>query len=230
MGESATATAAMATASEGARARWAGALYLAIIAAGISAEVALRGAVVVPGDAAATLAAVAAWPGALRWAAMLDVAMVGCDVGVGVLLYLLLRPAGAALALAALAFRLLQAAVLAASLLLQPAALLAAGQGGEAGALVLPLLELHALGYDVGLVFFGLSCLATAVLLRRSPLFPTWLAAAPAAAGAVYLLGSTLRLLAPEVQAQVQAIYLVPLAAELLLALTLLLRGARARG
>ena len=85
-------------------ARGAGALYLAIIVAGISAEAALRGAVVVPGDAAATLAAVADWPGALRWATALDVAMVGCDVGVGVLLYRLLRPAGPTLALAALGF------------------------------------------------------------------------------------------------------------------------------
>ncbi len=215
-------------------ARGAGALYLAIIVAGISAEAALRGAVVVPGDAAATLAAVADWPGALRWATALDVAMVGCDVGVGVLLYRLLRPAGPTLALAALAFRLIQAATLAANLMLQPAALAAAagqGTGQETGqgtgALVLPLMELHALGYDLGLVFFGLSCLATAALLRRTELFPGWLAAAPAAAGAVYLLGSTLRLLAPEVQALLQPIYLVPLVAELLLA-AMLLRGPRA--
>ena len=51
-------------------ARLAGVLYLAIILLGLTSELALRGALLVPGDAAATAERILAAPGLLReWAA-----------------------------------------------------------------------------------------------------------------------------------------------------------------
>lgn len=203
-------------------ARLAGALYLVVIVAGVWGEGFARGALVVAGDAAATAANVREAPGLLRASMATDAVMAVADVALAVLLYLLLRPAGPAVALAAMVFRLLQAAVLGANLLHLPSALWLLDTGGPAGALapgqaeVLALrhLEMHAHGYDLGLVFFGVSSLLTGWLLWRSGLFPRALGVALAAAGVVYLAGSGLRILAPAGSAAFAPAYALPLLAE----------------
>jgi hypothetical protein len=205
----------------------AGGLYLAIIVLGVWSEAAVRSALVVPGDAGTTAANVLAAEGLFRASLAADAVMAMCDVGLAVLLYRLLRPAGVGLALAATAFRLIQTAVIAANLLTQHTALrVLEGVGGfeDAAGLALLLLDAHSHGYDLGLLFFGVNSLLVGALLWRST-FPRILGPALGAAGVVYLVGSSLRFLAPGVAEAFAPAYLVPLLAESALCFVLLWQG-----
>ena len=77
----------------------------------------------------------------------------------------------------------------------------------------------------LGLVFFGISSLATAMLLARAG--PRVLSALIAAAGLVYLAGSGLRILAPALTDSFSPAYLVAIVAET--AMTIWLLGFAAR-
>ena len=155
------------------------------------------------------------------------------DVALAVLLYVLLRPVNATLALAAAALRLVQTAVIAASLLHQHAALLLLNDAGAAAAfepdqlyaLVVFTLGLHGHGYDLGLVFFGASCLVLGVLIARSTYLPRPLGWLAMAAGVVYLIGSYALFLFPQQADAVQPLYVVPVVSEVALCLWLLVRG-----
>ena len=63
--------------------------------------------------------------------------------------------------------------------------------------MALHALNLHAHGYDLGLIFFAINSLLTGVLIWVSVLFPRIIGAGIAAAGIVYLVGSSLRFFAP---------------------------------
>ncbi|MDD3449070.1 MAG: DUF4386 domain-containing protein [Gammaproteobacteria bacterium] len=216
-------------------ARVAGLLYLVIIVCGISGEAFIRSGLIVPGDAAATAANIRIFQGLFRASFAADAVMLLCDVAIAVLFYVLLRPAGRTLALVAAAFRLTQAAVLGLNLLNQHAAVLVLGGAGYAGAftpdqlnaLALLFLDLHSHGYDLGLLFFGLSCLALGRLVVRSVLFPGVFGYGLMAAGAVYLAGSFTRFLLPDLAPAIAPLYIVPLAVETAFALWLTIRGVR---
>ncbi len=216
-------------------ARTTGLLYLVIIVCGISSEVLVRSLLIVAGDAAATAANIQAAPGLFRLGFAFDALMLLCDVAVAVLFYVLLRPAGRTLALMAAAFRLTQAAVLglnllhyhAAVLLLEGAAYTAALPPLQGNALALFLLDLHSHGYDLGLIFFGLSCLALGRLVVRSGDFPVAFGHGLVAAGAVYLVGSFSRFLFPDLAPALAPLYIVPLVVETAFALWLAIRGVR---
>lgn len=206
---------------------WAGLAYLAIIVLGLGAELAVRQTLVVPGDAEATAQAILGAPGLWRAGIAADLGMVAADIVLALMLYLLLRPAGAGLALLATGLRLAQAAVIAANLLnpLQALLVLQGGPGGEGRAL--SLIETHAYGYDMGLFFFALACLLLGVLIRRSPLLPGWLGWAVSLAGLIYLTGSTLRLFAPEAYNAFAPAYGLTILAETAFAILLLRLGLR---
>jgi len=211
-------------------ARLAGLFYVVIIVCGMASELAVRVPNIVPGDPAATAANLVEKAGLFRLSVAADIVMALSDVALAVLLFWLLRPAGGILALAAMAFRLVQAAIIGAGLLFQQAALLAANSApgfDPAGrkALALLFLDLHAHGYDLGLVFFGVACLCLGRLIVLSGYLPRWLGYLVAAAGLVYLAGSFTRFLAPEFLGAVQFAYAIPLVAETAFALWLLLRG-----
>ena len=218
------------------QARMAGVLYLVIIVCGISAEVLVRGRLIVPGDAAGTAANVLAAPGLFRGGFAADAIMLLADVALAVLLYHLLRPVSQLLSLMGAAFRLMQAAVLglnllnyhAAGLLLGGAGYLAALDAESVHALVSLFLDLHAHGYDLGLIFFGVSNLIVGYLVIRSVRFPAILGYGLQAAGVVYLVGSFTRFLAPAAFATIQPAYAIPLAAELAFCAWLLVKGVRA--
>jgi hypothetical protein len=181
--------------------RLAGLFYLVIIVAGLGAELGLRGPLIDLTNAHATANAILASPGLFRLAIAADVIMALCDAALAVLLYLILRPVSPALALSALVFRVIQAVLIAANLLaLQTAWLLISGdwQAADAAAISLVFLKLHAYGYDLGLVFFGVNSLIMGMLVWRSGIFARAFGAGLAAAGSVYLTGSALRILAPE--------------------------------
>lgn len=194
------------------RARLAGLLYLVVIVCGLAGELALRGPLIDPASAEATGAAVRAGDWLLRLSVAADSVMALADVGLAVLFYVLLRTVEPTLALAAAALRLVQAAVIGASLVLLSGVpdLAAAGED----ALALTFARLHATGYDIGLIFFGVNALVMARLLQMSGGVPRLLCAGIGAAGAVYLTGSFIRLLAPDWTAAFAPAYAVPLLAE----------------
>lgn len=206
-------------------ARIAGVLYLVIIVLGLWSEAGVRQALIVQGDAGATAANVAANAHLFRLSFAADAVMALADVGLAVLLFQLLSPVGLTLALAALAFRLVQAAVIGASLIHQHLAILFATAENGDSSLVAGFLNAHATGYDLGLVFFGIACLALGALIVRSGFLPKMLGYLLIAAGPVYLVGSFLRFLAPGLAEAFSPAYLVCVIAEAAFCLWLLFRG-----
>ncbi|WP_068116977.1 DUF4386 domain-containing protein [Tropicimonas marinistellae] len=208
--------------------RIAGVLYLAIILLGLGAELALR-APVLSGQSQDPLA-IRIQEGAtvLRLSLVADMLMAICDVALAVVLFAILAPYGRLLAGMAMAFRLVQTAIIGANMLglfglLALSQADAAGDGGSLGA----LLEVHGMGYDTGLAFFGVNCLLTGVLLLRHPAFAQWLGALVMLAGLVYLTGTTLRLMSPAAAAAFAPAYLLPIVAETTFCLWLLAGGRR---
>jgi hypothetical protein len=218
-------------------ARVAGMLYLVIIASGIFGEAFVRSALIVPGNANATAANILASEPLYRIGFAADALMLLCDVALAVLLYVLLRPVNKTLSLTAAAFRLTQAAILGFNLLNYYAALLLIGGAGYAAAfepeqlraLGMLFLDLHGHGYDLGLLFFGVSNLILGYLVIRSGYFPALLGYALTAAAAVYLTGSLARFLFPNFLPLITPAYIVPFVAELSFALWLPVKGIRVR-
>ncbi len=214
-------------------ARVAGILYLVIIVLGVWSEVFVRSALVVPGDAAASAAAVLAAESLYRMAFAADSVMALCDVALAILLFGLLRPVHPLLALMAAVFRLVQSAIIGGNLMNHHAALLILnGAGGSSGlsaeqldGMALLAMQMHRHGYDLGLLFFGLNSLITGWLILRAPFLPSAIGALVAAAGVVYLAGSYVRFLFPALVETVAPAYALPLIAELSFCLWLLIRG-----
>lgn len=210
-------------------ARAAGALYLVIIVCGLWSELAVRGPLTIEGDAVATAASILAQEGLFRAALAADAVMAMADVALAILLAALFWPVAPVVAALAAAFRLIQASVLASNLSHHAEALLRLEAGGEGAAEgALHALSMHAHGYDLGLIFFGVNCLLTGWLIWRSGMLPRLLGAGIAAAGAVYLAGSAAVFLAPALASLVAPAYAVPLLAESALCLWLLALGVRA--
>lgn len=218
-------------------ARVAGLLYLIIIVAGLFSEMFVRSSLIVPGDAAATASNILASEGLFRIGFVADAIMLLSDVAIAVLFYALLKPVSPILALMAAAFRLVQAAVLGFNLLNYHAVLLLLSGGGYAAAfeagqlheLVMLFLDMHGHGYDLGLLFFALSNAVLGYLVVKSDRFPGILGVGLMASAAVYMLGSFTHFLFPDHLSAIAPLYLVPLIAELSLALWLLVKGGRLR-
>jgi hypothetical protein len=202
---------------------FAGLLYLVIILFGISSEVLLRGPILAAGTPQAVADAIAARPVLLSLSIAADAGMVLADTGLAVLLFLILRPINAGLALAAMVLRLMQGAVIASGLLL-----LFAAQRPEFTGQALALMELHGIGYDVGLVFFGVNALLTGLLLWRLAGAARWIGLCIVASGFVYLMGSALRLAGPAASEAFAPAYGVPVLAESAFCIWLLIAPAGA--
>jgi hypothetical protein len=218
-------------------ARIAGVLYLAIILLGAFGEVVVRGALVVSGDATATVNAIAASP--LLWRAGIagDLLMHVLDVPVIVFFYLLLRPVSRGLALLATLINLVQTAVLAANKLnlLVPLFLLA-GPGESTYLQAFSPQQLHALsylaikahgyGFGIGLVFFGFACLVRGYLIFRCGFLPKALGVLMGLAGLSYLINSFALLLAPPLATALFPAVLAPaFVGELSMCLWLIVKG-----
>jgi hypothetical protein len=206
-------------------ARFTGAAYLGVVCCGIFAEFFVRGSLVVPGDAAATASQIADASGFFALGIVADLSMVLLDVGVAYGLYRLLSPVHRRLAIAATAFRLLQASILALNLLNLVRALSLAADPASAPQ-ALAAVETHALFYDVGLIPFGLACLTLGPLLRRAG-GPRWIALALSATGLVYLVGSFGAVFAPALSAALDPLYALAIVAEPAVAIWLIARARR---
>lgn len=215
-------------------ARICGVFYLAIILLGLFGEMFVRGALVVPGDPAATASAIAASP--LLWRAGIagDLLMHVLDVPVIVIFYLLLRPVSEGLALLSTLMNLVQTAVLAVNKLNLVAPLLLLGDAGylkvfpaeQRDALSYLAIVAHTHGFGIGLVFFGFACLVQGWLIARSGFLPGILGLLLVLAGLSYLANSFALLLAPSLAAAMFPAVLLPaFVGELSLCLWLIVKG-----
>jgi hypothetical protein len=214
--------------------RLAGLLYLTIIVCGLGAELLFRGTLVDFSNAAATAGAIREAVGKFRLAIAADIVMAAADAALAILLYLVFRPVAPVLALAAMVFRLVQSVMIAMNLMhMQSALLLITGAPGlapaQAEAMALHSLSLHAHGYDLGLVFFGINSLLTGYLIWVSGLFPRVIGGGIFIAGLVYLTGSALRFFAPVLFDSFAPAYGVAILAEGAFCLILLLGGTGQR-
>lgn len=177
-------------------ARTAGLLYLIVAVAGGFSEY-VRTSVTVSGDAAATLANVVQHAALFRAAFVVDFVDQIAFFGVGLLLYVILRPVNPTIGLTMLLLNVLGAALQAMNMLNHLGALLVATDprytAGLSGAaqqsLVLFFLEMHRQGYLIAQIFFGGYLLPLGYLVYRSRMFPRALGVILAVGGAGYLAG-----------------------------------------
>ncbi|MCU6432818.1 DUF4386 domain-containing protein [Undibacterium sp. Jales W-56] len=186
-------------------ARLGGILYLAIILLGMFGEIFVRGTLVVSGDATASVNSIL--PAQFLWRAGIagDLMMHVFDVPVIVILYFLLRPVSQSLALFASCINLVQTAVLATNklnllvplFLMEDSAYLNAFSPEQLHALSYLSIKAHGYGFGIGLIFFGVACLARGYLIFRSGYLPKFLGVLMLAAGFSYLINSFALILAP---------------------------------
>lgn len=219
--------------------RIAGLLYLAIIIGGIYAEFFVRMSLKVPGDAATTAAQIMAADGLFRSGIAADLLMIVCDVAIGVIFYVVLRPVNNTLALLAAFFRLAQAATLGMNLLnllvagrlLSGAAYLDVLGTDQLYAQAMLALEAHSMGYALAMVFFALSILLLGYLIIKSDTIPMIFGVFMIVAALGYLIDSLGGFFWPgyaTYQEIFTMIVLIPaLVAEVSFALWLLIRGSK---
>ena len=200
--------------------RLAGALYLVIILCGLTAELVLRGPLLA-GSPEEVVRALGAGISQLRLSLLADTVMLLADVALALVLFGLLRHISASLALAAMVFRLGQAVLIGASLMALGSVPMVLA---DAPRLAVHMTDLHAIGYDVGLILFAVNSAIMSVLLWRSAV-PNVIAGGIAVSGVVYGAGSLARLVAPEWMAVIEPAYVVPMVAESALCLWLLIRA-----
>ncbi len=213
-------------------ARIAGALYLCIILSGLYGEFFVRASLIEMDDPIATAENILASQSLYRSGFAADMIMVLCDVALAIVLYALFKPVNNLLSLAASVFRLIQASILSVNLLTYVAAILlltgssyaANANHHELDSMMTLFLNLHSYGYDLGLIFFGVSNLLIGYLIIKSVFIPGWIGYGLIAAAVVYLTGSTVRFIFPEWSETIEPVYIIPLAAELSFCIWLLSR------
>lgn len=187
-------------------ARTAGMLYLLVIAGGLFSELAVRSALITPGDPAATTAAIAANPALWRWGLAVHLIYHVPAIVLYALLYRMFRPIHATLAGLALLFGMVSLTVEAVALLhlYLPVALIggdtppALGSGGVQSLTYLAT-ELFSIGWAFGLIHFGGFCIAIGLLILRSGIVPRAIGALLIAAGLCYPVNSLTYAFLPDV-------------------------------
>jgi hypothetical protein len=187
------------------KARVAGALYLIGGTLGGFAEVFVRGRLVVNGDSAATATNILTHESFYRIGGVADLISLVCDAAVALLFYDLFKPTSRSLSLLAAFFRLIWVAPMVFNLLnhFAPLVLLAGGRyltafkQDQLQDLAYTSLKLHAQGYNIGLVFFGITCLLLGYLIFKSTFLPRVLGVLMAIAGLCYLINSFANFLSP---------------------------------
>ena len=223
----------MTTATLRLKARTAGAFYLITIIAGVFAEVFVRGALVVRDDAAATATNILAHEPLYRSGLAADLIMLACYLAVTFLFYDLFKPAGRSLSLLAAFFSLVGIAVLAVNSLnhlaslvfLGGASYLSAFEANQLQAFALMSLRMHARGYTMSGVFFGIYCLTIGYLVLRSGFLPRIVGGLMAVGGLGYLTNSFAVFLSPALAARLPDVTILGGIAELSLCLWLLVMG-----
>jgi len=215
-------------------ARIAGVLYLILILVGMFAEIFVRGKLIVAEDPTATANNIIASQLLWRIGIVADLIMHVCDIPIMLVIYLLLRPVNKNIAMLALLFNLIQTAVLVANKLNLVSALIQLGsadylksvQSYQLHAQMYLSLKLHDIGFGIGLVFFGFTCLINGYLIFRSDYLPKTIGVLIQIAGLCYLTNSFALLLAPKFSQIIFPAILVPaFIGELSFCLWLIVKG-----
>lgn len=202
-----------------ATARVAGFAYLVIMLLAPFAEMYVRAGAIVRNDAAATAANILANETLWRWAFTAELVTVAADTTVAVLLYLLLRPMGNAVALLGAVFQLVMVALqsLKALLHLSPLILLNAGDTFLSHFSTEQLqdfsylsLRMHGEIYDIMLFLFGVHCLLVGWLIARATFMPRILGWLMMLAGVAYIFNTVAGVLAPDFARLLYPWYLLP--------------------
>jgi len=199
-------------------ARWAGVLYLIIIAIGLFGEAGIRNTLIVPGDSVATAHNILAAEFLWRVGVAGQYLLLLCAVALTMAWYVLLRPVSRHLALLLVFFALVSLAVESVSALhlqavltpLSGAAYLHTADPQQAYAAAYLSVVAHAGAFGLALVFFGVECLIAGYLIRRSGYFPAAVGWLMQLAGLCYLLNSFAMVLFPPLHAMLFPAILVP--------------------
>lgn len=213
-------------------ARIAGLLYLTIIFATPLAEVIVPSLVLVPGDAAASAAAILDRELLYRLGGAALLLTIPCDIALAVIFYELLKPLGSGLSLLAAFLRLATIIIVAVNAIsyFVPLALLHGSaynlSAEEVQSLAMLSLRVHAIGFNICLLVFSFDCLCLGALIMRATFLPRFIGVLLAAAGLSYLINGFAIFIAPDLAARfVPYILLPPLVGELGLALWLTIAG-----
>jgi hypothetical protein len=215
-------------------ARIGGILYLILIFVGMFAVIFVRDKLIVSGDPAATANNIMASQFLWRLGIAADLVMHVFDIPIMFAIFVLLRPVHRNLALLALLFNLIQTAVLVANKLNLVAALLPLDSADYLKALDPHLLQaqiylslkLHDIGFGIGLIFFGFTCLVNGYLIFRSGFLPRAIGVLMQIAGVCYLTNSFALIIAPQFSHSLFPWIMLPsLVAELSFCLWLIIKG-----
>ena len=179
-------------------ARLAGLCYLIVIATGLFSEVFVRQALIVPNDALATAQNIQENELLFRWGFVSDIINFVVGLPTIIIIYYFFQRVNKILVQIALAFVIIQTAIIAVNLLNQISPLIILSnesylnsfQPNQLATLSLLSLNLQAQGYGIGLVFFGFYCLIIGFVIYKSSLLPKVLGILYATAGMCYLINS----------------------------------------
>lgn len=161
-------------------ARIAGFCYLLVIATGLFSEVFVRQALKVSNNALLTAQNIQTNEMLFRWGFVADLFNFVVGIPCVIIVYVLFKRVNKLLLQIALAFVIIQTAVIAVNLLNQISPLLLLSnepylqtlQPNQLATLSLWMLNIQAQGYAVGLVFFGFYCMLVGFVLYRSQMLP----------------------------------------------------------
>jgi hypothetical protein len=214
------------------KARIAGGLYLIVIVGGAFAELAVRGRLVVQGDAAATAHNILAHEFLYRCGFSIELFYLLCNIPLIVIFYDLFNVVNKNVALLDLFASLASTAIEGVSLLGHYAPLiilkdshLAAFTMEQRQAVAYASLDFFEYGFAICLAFFSISCFAMAYLIWRSRLIPRVIGVLLAIEGGFYFLNSYSMFLAPSFAPKVFPYLAASAIAEISLCLWLLVMG-----
>lgn len=184
-------------------ARIAGLLYLIVIATGLFAEVFVRQALKVSGDALSTANNIQSSEMLFRWGFVADIINFVCGLPCVLIIYFLFKQINKFLLQLALIFVVIQTAIIAVNLLNQISPLLILSnnaylntfQPNQLATLSQLSLNIQGVGYAIGLVFFGFYCLLVGYVIFKSKMVPKFLGIFYIISGVGYLINSFTMLL-----------------------------------
>ncbi|MBD3275787.1 MAG: DUF4386 family protein [Candidatus Marinimicrobia bacterium] len=214
-------------------ARLTGVLFIVMTIAGPFSMVFVPSQIITPGDAAATAIQLAESERLFRFGLLGHIIILFADIGVALLLYVLLKPAGKALSLIAAGFRMVMVAIRSVNLMLYFLALLLVSGAGylavfesaQLDALVLISLNLFERGVAIDLLFFGPHLILVGYLIVRSQFIPGIIGYMVILSGLGYLIDHAALFLAPGYNLN---LVLYTFWGEVVLAFWLLIKGVNA--
>jgi hypothetical protein len=208
-------------------ARTAGWLYLVVAVLGGFAELYVRSRIVVAGDGAATADNIRESATLFRLGFASDLVQATFFLFTAMALYLLLRDVSEMVARAMVVIVAVSVGIICLNLLNQHMALQVATRGGS-DAVAGQFTDMHAAGYLIAQIFFGLWLLPLGYLVYRSGFVPRAIGVLLAVGCFGYLADTFVQFLAPGIAESVEPFVLAPAAVgELSLVVFLLVRGVR---